>query len=331
MNCRQQRLSHWIKQQFGNDIGKLELLVGDASFRRYFRFNCREQSFIAMDSPPNLEDPRLFVKVTQAYQQLGLQVPNILYADLEQGFLVITDFGNQLYHSSLDKHNVDQFYKSALDDLLIVQTCCEVAGEDLPLFGKENLTTELNYFKEWFIERLLDIELTTGQLQQLTKVFDILVDNAISQPQVGIHRDYHSRNLMWVNQRVGLLDYQGASIGPITYDVASLLRDCYIGWPAEQVEQWLNYFYQRLIVNQRIYPEVNFELFRRWFDLMGIQRHVKAIFIFARKALRDGDEFYLQFIPRALSYVQAVIVHYPELKDFSVLLGEALLPAWEKL
>lgn len=326
MDQRQQQLQIWLNEELSETVGELRPVVGDASFRRYFRFSLQGRSLIAMDSPPALEDPKPFVEIGQAYQRLGLRVPDVLAADLKQGFLVISDFGDQLYYEILSDENADLLYTSALDELPRIQQ----HQSNVPTFTETMLMTELRWFSEWFIGKFLGLQLNQQQKNQLDKTYQLLVESALEQPQVGVHRDYHSRNLMWLPEgTVGILDYQGAVLGPITYDAVSLLRDCYIDWPATQVEQWLSYLYNRLNAEPAM-ASVSFERFKRWFDLMGVQRHVKAIFIFARKALRDQNTLYLQFIPRALRYVQSVVSDYPELSDFSLLLKQVVLPAWER-
>lgn len=329
MDQRQQQLVNWLRTTLRQDEVFIQPVVGDASFRRYFRLRHKGEALIAMDSPPQYENPIPFIKIARAYRQIGLQVPQIFYADEQQGFLLITDFGNQLYHRILNIENADWLYKAAIDELIPLQTCLQIDDFILPLFAEATMMTELNHFTEWFVEKYLTIRLDSSIKVILQKTYQFLINNAISQPQVSVHRDYHSRNLMLLPQnKVGILDFQDAVIGPITYDLVSLIRDCYIDWPLAQVESWIDYYYDKLSINAKL-DGIDKELFKRWFDLMGMQRHLKAIFIFARKFLRDNNAFYLQFIPRTLSYVEFVAKKYPELSDFNDLLTQVLLPQWE--
>lgn len=327
MDNRQLGLQQWLETVLQTSVA-LEPIIGDASFRRYFRLQHAGKSFIAMDSPPEKEDCKPYIKLAQRLAKLKLNVPEILFADVNQGYLLISDLGDELYHPKLTASNADQLYSNALRDLLIIQKDYQGEQEDLPHFGWQAMENELNLFTEWFLEKYLELKLTQAQYDILNDTYQLLLTCATEQPQTFVHRDYHCRNLMILpNEQVGILDFQDAVVGPVTYDLASLLRDCYIDWPLAQVHHWVFDFYQHLL-QQKLIPTVSQETFLTWFDLMGMQRHLKAIFIFARKYLRDGNNFYLQFIPRALHYVNYVTNQYPELANFQQLLNEVILPAW---
>jgi len=329
MDARAQQLSDWLQQQLKTDI-KLTPVVGDASFRRYFRFDHHDQSFVAMDSPPKTEDCHPFVAIAKTFLQLGLRVPEIFYADMEKGFLLITDFGDKLYHYELNKNNVASLYKIAITELHKIQGCQSIEHYDLPKFDWQFMLTELNNFTEWFLLKFLNLSLNTTQEKLVNKAYETLLESATSQPQICAHRDYHSRNLMRLPEdQIGILDFQDAVIGPVTYDLVSLLRDCYIDWPTDQVKNWVLDFHEQLNDRQLI-PRVNEETFLKWFDLMGMQRHLKASFIFARKQLRDQNDFYLQFLPRALNYIQQASKNYRELSDFNHFFTDEVIPAFEQ-
>lgn len=329
MDTRQEALKEWLESHLQTSI-QLQPVVGDASFRRYFRFHHQAEPFIAMDSPPEKEDCKPFITIAHRLAKLHLDVPKIIESDDAKGFLLISDLGDALYHYQLTLDNADQLYKNALRDLLIIHEDFKGEHENLPHFGHAMMQQELHFFTEWFLEKYLGLSLNEDEQRILKNTYDLLLENAITQPQTFVHRDYHSRNLMILSDnRVGILDFQDAVVGPITYDLVSLIRDCYVDWPVHQVEAWALDFHQALMDRKLIDP-VDRKTFMRWFDLMGMQRHLKAIFIFARKYLRDGNDFYLQFIPRALRYVELVCDMYPELAAFQSLLGETILPAWEQ-
>jgi aminoglycoside/choline kinase family phosphotransferase len=301
-------LHEWLNQQFSSEFS-LTPLKGDASFRSYFRLNINNQSFIAVKAPPETEDNLGFIKVSQAFKNLNLQVPEVLAADTDKGFLLLTDLGDEVLFNILNSNNANTLYPKSLEELGKIQRCF------LPLshFDADFIHRELENFKEWYLKKHLNIAVSTSIEKLLNNTFSLLLDSAISQPQCCIHRDYHSRNLMLLpNNHIGILDFQDAMIGPITYDLVSLIRDCYIDWPVDQVNQWaLDFYYQYLKTSLPSQEE-----FIKYFDWMGIQRHLKAIFIFARKFHRDNVDSYLKDIPRALHYIISVSENYSELREF---------------
>lgn len=314
MDPRLSALSLWLQDYFSTEI-ILQPITNDASFRRYFRLQQPTKNYIVMDAPPPQEDCHPFVAIDHLFAAQGLHVPSIYAQDLQQGFLLLEDFGDrQFAHELLERPN--QLYQQALTTLLQLQRCCD-KEKILPLYDANFLQQELNLLQPWFLERHLGLSLTAQQQQLLQALFQQLLDNALQQPQVCVHRDYHSRNLMLLNQdALGILDFQGAVIGPITYDAVSLLRDCYIAWPTHQVTQWVSYYLQQLQQQQQL-VDITTAQFMRWFDLMGLQRHLKVLGIFTRLYYRDNKDLYLTDLPRVLNYVVEVSNRYSELAAFA--------------
>ncbi len=325
MDARYKSLQTWLAEQLSSDI-QLTPIVGDASFRRYFRVTDNHNAFIAMDSPPHLEDPVPFVAIARTFTQLGLQVPTIPAANLQDGYLLISDLGDDLYLSALNANSADNLYTLAMKELDIIQSCQTTPGWNLPAFNETFMLTELNNCKEWFFEKHLNLSLNNSEQLILNNVIKLLLQSATEQPQCCVHRDYHSRNLMVLSdQRVGILDFQDAVWGPMSYDIISLLRDCYISWPVEQVNRWALTFYEQRRAAGAL-QKYSAEQFMRWFDLMGMQRHMKCLFIFSRKFHRDGTRNYLSYLPRTLNYLTTVSANYPEFKSFHAWLSEEITP-----
>jgi len=313
-------LLKWLNLYFLEKPFTFELASGDASFRRYFRIFQEEQSFIVMDAPPGKEDCRPFVKIATAMQRLDLNVPEVLASDIEDGFLLLTDFGDEQYLDVLDAGNVDALYNDAFRALLKLQKAAVPA--DLPAYDYDLLISEMCLFGDCLLGDYLSI----SGADDLEETFELLAQSAMQQPAVWVHRDFHSRNLMRTHQaNPAILDFQDAVCGPVTYDVVSLLKDCYISWPDERVNHWLRSYYEMLL-EQRI-VDVDFDVFRRWFDLMGIQRHLKAAGIFARLNCRDGKPTYLKDIPCTLKYIHDASCRYPELENLAILLRKKIMPA----
>lgn len=323
MPQRLEQLNHWLQQKLGLGEYQIAPASADASFRRYFRVTIDGVSRIAMDAPPQKEDSRPFVKVGTALHQAGLHVPQILQQDLEQGFLLLSDLGSQPYLDALNAQSVERLYGDALGALAAMQAC--VATDELPPYDEALLQREMALFPEWFLTTHLGLTLSKAEQQLLADTFALLAKSALEQPRVFVHRDYHSRNLMVCSHNPGILDFQDAVCGPVTYDLVSLLRDCYIAWPREQVEAWVQ-GYHDIALDHGIIREPMREQFLRWFDLMGVQRHLKAIGIFARLNHRDGKPGYLNDIPRTLDYVEEVSARYPELAGFAAFIKERVRP-----
>ncbi|KAA3629610.1 MAG: aminoglycoside phosphotransferase [Proteobacteria bacterium] len=313
MGARLEQLKQWLGGAVGLPPFALEPASGDASFRRYFRVTYDGQSVIAVDAPPAQEDNRPFVRVARQLRGWGLNAPEILAEEPELGFLLVSDLGTELYREHLDETRVERLYGDALSALLVMQLRGAEVRETLPPYDEALLLQEMALFRDWYLGRHLQLELTGSQHEVIEAAYRLLVANALSQPQVFVHRDYHSRNLLHTPvNNPGILDFQDAVWGPVTYDLVSLLRDCYIAWPRERVEEWA-LGYQNLAHQSGVLRQFDELRFLRWFDLMGVQRHLKASGIFARLNYRDGKPNYLQDIPRTLGYVADVASRYPEL------------------
>jgi aminoglycoside/choline kinase family phosphotransferase len=308
-------------------IDACEPTSSDASFRRYFRVKATEGQFIVMDAPPEKENIEPFIRVAGLLSRSHVNVPTIFQQNLTEGFLLLEDFGSQCFLDQLNVDNANSLYQSAFDTLFKMQSYTTIQDCSLPGYNEPLLQRELSIFEDWFLNQWLDIQIPTSQWEA---VRTILVTTALEQPITCVHRDYHSRNLMILNDdSPGVIDFQDAVIGPITYDLVSLLRDCYIAWPNQQVEVWMNQYYNRLLQAGLI--ACSPADFKRWFDLMGMQRHLKAIGIFSRLHLRDGKSSYLKDIPRTLNYISTICANYPEFFEFSDFLQNQVLPAHDKL
>ena len=321
MPDRLEQLHTWICKSLGMNDYKLQPASEDASFRRYFRLQFGQQSFIVMDAPPDRESCEPFIDIANRLLAAGVNVPEILEVDTVNGFILLSDLGLRLYVAGLNDENANTLYDDALAALLTIQQRADTTG--MPLYSDILLQAEMNLFTDWLLGRHLQLQLNNAQRHTLNNIFEFLKENALSQPQVFVHRDYHSRNLMICEEHnPGILDFQDAVIGPLTYDPVSLLKDCYIKWPRERINAWaLDYYYQ---LEQ---PEINETDFLRWFDLMGVQRHLKASGIFARLYHRDNKSGYLQDIPRTLSYIVDLEADYPELEFLIKLLNNEVIPA----
>ncbi len=283
-----------------------------------------------MDAPPPQENCLPFVRVARYLEAMQLQAPRIIEADVENGFLLLTDMGSEQYLDRLqrDPDSADALYGAAIDSLLRMQRRGAAYQSILPPYDEKLLRFELTLFHDWLCGTHLNIEFSDDDERAWQACCDVLVENALGQPQVFVHRDYHSRNLMVMDDGTpGILDFQDAVEGPFTYDLVSLLKDCYIHWPAERVRLWALDYYRRL--SEKIHRQVNEQRFIRYFELMGVQRELKAAGIFCRLNYRDGKRAYLGDVPRTLDYIVETGPRYAEL-DFVVrLIKEKVLPAWD--
>ena len=315
----------WLENDLLMIVESCQLASSDASFRRYFRIKTPDGSFVIMDAPPDKENIGAFISVADLLAKIHVNVPIIYQQNIEEGYLLLEDFGSLCFLDQLTIDNVSGLYASAFDALLIMKSQTSLEHCNLPAYNSALLQRELSIFEDWFLNESLDASLPD---QLWTNLCELLINSALEQPQVCVHRDYHSRNLMFLtDDSPGIIDFQDAVIGPITYDLVSLLRDCYISWSPELIAQWRSDYYQRLVALELI--TVTPEQFKRWFDLMGLQRHLKAIGIFSRLHLRDGKSTYLNDIPRTLNYVLTVCDEYQELSAFSEFLLEQVLPVYE--
>lgn len=319
-------LLDWLRTDLGRVVESIAPASSDASFRRYFRIHSAGETQIVMDAPPPTENVRPFVAVAGLLRQAGVQTPEIHAVDTERGFVLLSDFGARNYLDALSEATVQDLYGDALAALLSLQRAVRADTAGLPPYAENLLRTELGIFSEWCLGRWLGLELSVRESAMLDGIWGILIDSALEQPSVCVHRDYHSRNLMVTERHnPGVLDFQDAVIGPITYDLASLLRDCYIAWPAERVYAWME-AYRDELVSAGLLGAADAHRFRRWFDLMGMQRHLKAAGIFSRLNIRDGKPGYLKDIPRTLGYVIEAGQSYPELSGFIQFIGQRVLP-----
>jgi aminoglycoside/choline kinase family phosphotransferase len=318
MNTRHRHMTDWLENLGYRDY-TLSIASEDASFRTYYRVEQGNDSWILMDAPPEKESCERFIVVANKLRGVKLSAPEIVEQDTAQGFLMLTDFGGNDYLSILDTKTEGPLYADALAALLKMQTAIEC--DDLPVYDENLLTQEMDLFRDCFLREMLGIELDKSQQTQWASIKNTLIQNALEQPQVFVHRDYHSRNLMKLDKHnPGILDFQDAVKGPITYDLVSLLRDCYIAWPPIRVDQLALDFYEFAKVNELV--DVKPAQFLRWFNLMGIQRHLKAIGIFARLKLRDAKDGYLKDIPRTLDYIEQVSAEENSMTGLHTLISE---------
>ena len=320
---RKQQLQHWPQSVLKSDNFTFAPASSDASFRRYFRVQFQDTTQIAMDAPPNKENSQPFIDIAELLLNIDVQAPKVIQHDLTQGFLLLSDLGNTQYLDVLNNDNVNNYYSDAINTIIKFQNTIS-PETTLPAYDEELLLFEMSLFKDWFLADQLAIELHENQLSILEETFKKLANSALEQPIVFVHRDYHSRNLMVrEHNNPGVLDFQDAVFGPVTYDLVSLLRDCYITWPEQQIKTWAIDFYRQQYSAGKI--DCSETTFLRWFDWMGIQRHLKAIGIFSRLNKRDSKPGYLGDIPRTLNYIIDVAANYDELKPLSTLLHELKL------
>ena len=321
MSDRSTQLNQWLEQLGYRDY-RLSAASEDASFRSYLRLECGVDSFIVMDAPPQQEPCDQFIAVAHKLRDAGLNAPEIIATNLDDGFLLLTDFGRQDYLSQLEAKAEGPLYADALAALLKMQV--GIDARDLPDYDEALLQREMDLFHDWFLVKLLGLEFDASQRASWQRVKQALVENALEQPRVFVHRDYHSRNLMKLQRdNPGILDFQDAVNGPVTYDLVSLLRDCYVAWPLARVDQLVLDYYQSARENGLV--DVDAARFKRWFDLMGIQRHLKAVGIFSRLNIRDGKSDYLKDIPRTLEYLRQVSAAQAPMARMSALIDQLQL------
>lgn len=332
----------WLTRDLGWRVGSLRPASEDASFRRYFRatrgdvdpsgWAPKADTLIVMDAPPGKEDIAPYLKVSTLLEQAGAHVPHVHASDARRGFVVMEDLGSTQYLSLLRTgRGVDKLYGDALTTLANIQVRGLRASQQLAPYDREPLERELNLMPEWFLRKHLGLELTPEERALLTVTFEFLINEAMLQPQVFVHRDYHSRNLMVLAQSTmdsggpGVIDFQDALRGPIGYDLVSLLKDCYISWSRERVERWVK-GYRRVLGNLGANVGDSEYQFIRWFDLIGVQRHIKVLGIFCRLWHRDGKIGYLADLPLTFDYVLDACRRYPELVEFGRWLESRIAP-----
>ena len=309
----------WLAARFPEEDLTLEPASADASFRRYFRVFFAAGPRIVMDAPPQSEDTGPFIRVAALMHEAGLHVPEVLAADAAQGFLLLTDLGPATYLKVIDENNADALFGDAITALITWQRASR--PDVLPPYDRALLQRELDLFPEWYAGRHLETTLSDTQRAVLVRVNNLLIDSALAQPQVYVHRDYMPRNLMLSTPNPGVLDFQDAVYGPITYDLASLFRDAFISWPEPRVIDWVARYWEQA-KRAGLPVDADFGEFYRAFEWMGLQRHLKVLGIFARIRYRDGKPAYLEDAPRFLRYVREVAVRYSALSPLLQLLDE---------
>ncbi|NWC46063.1 phosphotransferase [Pseudomonas edaphica] len=332
-DLRLQQLKVWLDEQLpilfnAQDWGvvppaTLTAASSDASFRRYFRWEGGGRTFVVMDAPPPQENCKPFVDIADLLAKSGINVPKIYAEDLPRGFLLLNDLGRKTYLDVIDAQNADQLFADAIDALLAFQQLPMDAP--LPSYDVALLRRELELFPEWYVRRHLGIEFDTRQQALWQRVSDHLIDSALAQPKVLVHRDYMPRNLMISAPNPGVLDFQDAVYGPVTYDITCLFKDAFLSWPKARVRAWQRRYWERAGA-LGIPVQADFNEFLRASDLMGVQRHLKVIGIFARICHRDGKPRYLADVPRFFAYIEAVLADRPELDELGELLASLREP-----
>jgi N-acetylmuramate 1-kinase len=320
-------LRRWVLEDLGFAGSVIAPASADASFRRYFRVTRDADSYIVMDAPPAKEDSAPFVKVARMLAGMNLNVPIILARDMERGLLMLSDLGSRQYLDELPAPGAaDRLYADALAALRTMQTADATISRDLPRYDRPLLMREMELLPEWFLHRHLGLSIDARERSLLDTLFDALARAAAEQPAAFVHRDYHSRNLLvTANDNPGILDFQDAVWGPVTYDLASLLKDCYIAWPPARVRAWVLEYREKLL-EDGFALDANPAQFLRWFDLIGLQRHIKVLGIFARLFYRDGKPQYLKDLPRTLDYVRDTAANYPETAPFGEFIVKRIDP-----
>jgi len=327
VSLRSDLIKQFLQSYFPGQSYQLTAISGDASFRSYFRVSLPQQSYVLMDAPWPQEDCGRFVLVQQSLQQAGLSVPDIVAQDLSHGFLLLSDLGDQLLQPLLTLQSLDQWYSQALALLTQVRQVTATAKGPLPAFDQSFLLRELMICPEWFLATHLKLSLTEQDWLVWQHSFELLIQSALEQPQVGMHRDFHSRNLMpQPNGQLALIDFQDMVIGPISYDLVSLLKDCYIKWPRATVLPFVEAFYLQLQASSQLSVDVSLTQFIRWFDLIGLQRHIKVLGIFCRLYHRDQKAGYMADLPRVLAYVLESCGLYAEFQPLAHWLEQHVVP-----
>lgn len=325
MDNRLKQLTHWAQTVLKDQSFDIKVASADASFRRYFRIRFSDQSYIAMDAPPDKENCGPFIRIASALSALGVHTPRIHAHDVAQGFILLEDLGSADYLSKLRKNssNADDLYHDAIRSLLNIQTGSQTPdtsnteistkneNQAPPYYSDSMLCAEMDLFQEWYLERHLNIKLNHSQHTRWLDLKVLLSKACTEQPQVWVHRDFHSRNLMVTTQNnPGVIDFQDLVIGPISYDLASLFKDCYIEWPRKRQLEYLSHYY-KLLEN----PTFSVKQLIQWYDLTGLQRHLKVLGIFCRLHYRDNKHQYLADLPLVAKYVIETLDLYSDKLD----------------
>ena len=317
----------WTRAVLGDDNAEPVRASMDAGFRSYWRAQTADGSRIVMDSPPDKEDVQPWLRIRDLLEAGGVRVPRVLAQDVEAGFLLLEDLGTDTYLQVIDAGNADALFDDAVTQLLRIQAIAPPA--DLPAYDEPMLARELRLFDEWFCGRHLGMALDCGDMDTLDGAYRVLIDAALAQPQVLVHRDFMPRNLMPATDGPAVLDFQDAVRGPIAYDALSLFKDAFLSWPEDRVDAWLDRYHARAA--EAGLPVPALARFRRDADLIGVQRHLKVIGIFARLHHRDGKPKYLADVPRFFAYLDAVLPTYPELSGLRRFIAHKVKPAMARL
>jgi aminoglycoside/choline kinase family phosphotransferase len=313
------QLQAWLQQVLPGETFSLAPASSDASFRRYFRISLATRMLIAMDAPPAQENCAPFIQVAQLFSAAGVHVPEIFAQDLQQGFLLLSDLGADTYLAQLNETSADALYRDA--NAALIQIQCASQPKQLPPYDAALLMREMRLFPDWYLLKHLNVQLSPAQTEVLENALQLVLQNLLAQPRVYVHRDYHSRNLMVSQPNPGILDFQDAVYGPITYDLASLYKDAYIAWDETRVLDWTIRYWEDA---KRAHLPVgdDFGAFYRDFEWMGVQRHLKVLGIFARLSHRDGKQGYLKDMPLVMRYLRAACERYRALGPLLQLLDE---------
>jgi len=312
-------LDDWLRACLGGEPFSLAPASEDASFRRYFRVTTAAGTRIVMDAPPQYEDCRPFVKVARLFRQAGVNVPEVLAEDVENGYLLLTDLGGTMYAQALNDCSAASLYDAATNALVRIQLASR--PDVLPPYDRALLLRELRLFPDWYVAKQLGVPLSSAQSEALAAAFELILANNLAQPPVYVHRDYHSRNLMVTDPNPGIIDFQDAVYGPITYDLASLFKDAYISWEEDRIIDWVvRYWEKAKAASLPVDPD--FGAFYRDFEWMGVQRHIKVLGIFARLFHRDGKDRYLRDQPLVMAYLRRACERYSALGPLLRLLDE---------
>ncbi|HCV04332.1 MAG TPA: phosphotransferase, partial [Pseudoalteromonas sp.] len=316
-------LQQFLNPHFKEDEYQLAAITGDASFRRYFRVNTSDQSYIVMDSDPNKLDNTPYIELNKVFSKHGFKLPKILQADEKQGFFLLSDLGNTHLADLLGDEDRTLHYKHLIK--LSAQWAQIPPAQYMKVFDGEFLQFELSIFKEWLVDNFIGEQLSVAEQHMWQQACELLVNNALEQPIVTVHRDFHSRNIMRTGQQWAIIDYQDAVQGPVCYDLVSLLRDCYFKLPEQELDYLLHYAYDEFN-QQQLLQDTSFAMFKRWFDLTGVQRHLKAAGIFCRLKLRDDKSGYLNNVLPTLKYISNVSKEYPELTALGQWIEHTVIP-----
>lgn len=329
---RLSQIRNFLQQYQADSPIQFSAISGDASFRRYFRVQGGHQHWVLMDAPPALEDCLRFIATAEALRAAGLQVPAVLAQDASAGLVLLQDLGDDLLQFSLASHNAISWYRQALALLPKMQQVKATSQGPLPVFDRAFVLRELQIFTDWFLPVHLQLQVDADTQALLDKTFAMMADEVLAQPQAGMHRDFHSRNLMiQPDQSLAVIDFQDAVTGPVSYDAVSLLRDCYLRWPDEMVAQLRDEFYDMMQQNCLWPAEFSLAQYRRGFDWTGLQRHLKVCGIFARLYHRDQKGGYLADLPRVVGYVRDIATQYPELSEFTRWFEQVVMPRFAEV